>query len=811
MEFLYPNRFMYLIVLILILIILIRFEFVKLKERSIIKDKEMVKKRKIQRILIFISRSIVIILLVVALSNPFMSIKQKLEGDRTLTILVDNSKSVDLYDKSVIDSLKKELEKKIPVKLAYMASGLRSNIGDGILANLANNRNMLLVTDGNNNDGTDLGDVSLFAADLNATLNVLELESKEKDMSISIEGPSKVLAESENEFKVVVESTMPLEQYKLKVLINDQIVIDDVTKEKESTFTQKFSEGYYKIEARIESRDHFSENNVFYKTVHVVKKPKILFVSDKESPLSVVLNKLYDTLKVSTLSGINLDDYYAVVLDDISATRLSRDDIDGLSDFVNDGNGLVVVGGERSYEYGNYKGSLLANILPVKIGAAEKEPKPDLNAVVLIDISRGKAYTNLTMGKTRAYYLMDEFGVNDNIAVVAFADTYTVISGMSKIINKDMKEVKSKIAKLKEKECMIKRACSNIGGALDGASKILSGTSGRKYVFLLSDMDFGLGPGEIEYLARQMKEENIIIFPTMIFNFQLKDYFYKEIPPGLEVTMVKLADITGGTAFSPKNYEYMSFIFGKKTAEEEEKGLRNIVVYNAFHFITRGLEPSATIYGFNQVIPKSNARLLMTTSQGDPILTVGRYGLGRVASFATDDGNAWSGDVFNERNSRLISRIMNWAIGDPERKEKYFIQIDDTRINKTTDIIVRSEKFPKAEGLTFYKTEDKIYQSKIKSSILGFNEVLGVVYASNYNIEYQNLGFNPELSRVIEASGGKIFKSNEPDNIVKHVIKSSERFDVVKREMAWPFITAALLIFLIEVSIRRIIEQRQNA
>ncbi|NQV08548.1 VWA domain-containing protein [Candidatus Woesearchaeota archaeon] len=810
MDFLYYERLMYMIPLVIALIVITWYDFVKLKEKSILREKELRKRMRIQRILMFLSRSVIIILLVIALATPFMSIKQKLEGDRSLTILVDNSKSMEPYDNTGINNLKEELEKKLPVKLAYIGSGLRSNIGDGILVNLANNRNMLIATDGNNNDGTELGDVALFAADLNATLNVLDLDATVQDMSVVIEGPSKVLAESENEFKILVDSTIPLDQYRLRVLINDQEVLNKVTSGDETTFKQTFSEGYYKIEARVDNKDHFSENNVFYKAIHVVKKPKVLLVTGGASPLATVLEKLYDTEVIGTLEGVNPDKYYAVVLDDVSADSLSRDSIDRLSDFVGDGNGLVIVGGERSYEYGNYKGSLLSNLLPVKMGSAEKEPKPDLNAVILIDLSKGKEYTNLTMAKTRAYHLMDEFRLNDNVAVVAFADKYTVVSSMSKIMNKDMLEVKSKIAKLNEKDCMLKRTCSNIGGALDGVIDMLSGTNGRRYIFLLSDMDFGLGAGEIEYLSEEMKNEEIIIFPTLVFNFVVGDHFYKEIPPRLEINMIQFAEKTGGTAFFPKTYERMSFIFGKTEQEDNEEGVRNVVTYNAFHFITKDIEPSARIYGFNEVVPKSTARLLMTTTQGEPILTVGRHGLGRVAALSTDDGNSWSGQMFNQRNSNVISRIMNWAIGDPERKEDYIVNVDDTRVNKTTEIIVKSKKFPKAEGITFYKEEENIYTSKIDAGNIGFNEVLGIVYATNYDNEYQNLGVSGEIISITESSNGKIFKIHEIDEIVNHVIKSSERFDVVKRKMMWPFLAAGLIIFLVEVSIRRLIEQRQN-
>jgi len=48
------------------------------------------------------------------------------------------------------------------------------------------------------------------------------------------------------------------------------------------------------------------------------------------------------------------------------------------------------------------------------------------------------------------------------------------------------------------------------------------------------------------------------------------------------------------------------------------------------------------------------------------------FGLGRVVSFTTDNGGVetqWASSVYSGENSRLISSMINWAIGDPRPKE----------------------------------------------------------------------------------------------------------------------------------------------
>ena len=52
---------------------------------------------------------------------------------------------------------------------------------------------------------------------------------------------------------------------------------------------------------------------------------------------------------------------------------------------------------------------------------------------------------------------------------------------------------------------------------------------------------------------------------------------------------------------------------------------------NKNHYITADLDLNATITGFNDVTPKPGSQRLVAMADGKPVLTVWRYGLGRVA------------------------------------------------------------------------------------------------------------------------------------------------------------------------------------
>lgn len=271
--------------------------------------------------------------------------------------------------------------------------------------------------------------------------------------------------------------------------------------------------------------------------------------------------------------------------------------------------------------------------------------------------------------------------------------------------------------------------------------------------------------------------------------------------------MIDIADITNGIYFRATEETRLKIIFGPVDENEAQSGRMEFIILNKNHFITAGLEPSAPIYGFNQVSPKGAGRLLATTSTGEPALTVWRLGLGRVAAYSLDDGSKWAGSLLGEDNSKVIARTMNWAIGDPERKSTQFIDAQDTVLGEPAEVTIRSRQVPEAAGVTFYKIDEDTYSASIIPETTGFQTIAGATFAVNYPREYMNLGMSRELDNIVASTGGKIFSPEDVAQIVDQAKTRAQRVVNDRTYYRWPFIILAAALFLLEIFIRRIMRR----
>ena len=250
----------------------------------------------------------------------------------------------------------------------------------------------------------------------------------------------------------------------------------------------------------------------------------------------------------------------------------------------------------------------------------------------------------------------------------------------------------------------------------------------------------------------------------------------------------------------------LKILFGepKKRNEGESFGL---FVIDSSHFITKGLDLDATLTGYNQVIPKTSANILITTDGGEPALIEWHYGLGKVVTLPVFAGDNL-GELLNEHNSKLISRTINYLIGDPERKKPYFVTIDDTRVNMPSDIYVKSDKIPVAKGLEFLKVDQNTYNAKFTPTQTGFQTMVETTFAVNPPREYQEAGMNKDLPLIVQSTNGQQFKSTDTQAIIDFVRTVSKKTVLEKETYIAPFLFIALIIFLIEISLRRLLEQK---
>ena len=146
---------------VILLYFIIKKNFIKFFSKD--EQASYLRQRKNQRTIFFALRAAAIFFLMVAISSPFIMETTSVKGNPRITILVDNSSSLNLFESGLEKELSSALKNKIPVSVRHIASGDKSALGDGILNNLERDDNVLVITDGNSNEGKLLGDTLLLA------------------------------------------------------------------------------------------------------------------------------------------------------------------------------------------------------------------------------------------------------------------------------------------------------------------------------------------------------------------------------------------------------------------------------------------------------------------------------------------------------------------------------------------------------------------------------------------------------------------------------------------------------------------------
>lgn len=736
------------------------------------------KKRNKLKYMISCLRTITVVLVLVAAAVPFKADYENFEGDPVIYVLEDNSNSMNIFEFDTEGFIQK-LQKKTNIHFETFGEPEKSNIGESLLSRIEPFGSILLISDGNANSGASLGDVAVLAASVNATINAIRLDNKRNDLSVKIIGPSKTSEGLEETFIVAVDG-VGIKTYELSVSIDGVSVLNKKTSERTTEIRRSFTKGFHTIEARIRENDHFINNNVYYKTIKVVERPKIYYFTNKESPLAELLSQVFRVKQGNEIPK-NLNDYYAIVVDDASKSEVDKY-TDILTGYVADGNGLLSVGGQSSFDYGGYENSLYEVLLPVFVSSASKK-EGENSIVLLLDISgsTGTAFgesTAVDVEKALAVNVFENLAGSTRLAVVAFNTESYLISEPSTVAEKT--DFVDKVSRI------IDTGGTRIGVGIASSIKLLKNLPGSKNIILISD---GKTQRQEEAFgaADTAKDEGIKIY-TVGVGERTNQKLMQEI-----------AQRTGGVYFRASDSSNIKLIFGDLEEVSGDSNKFPVVILDKNHFITSSIHPTASITGFNQVVPKQTARLLATTVTGDPVLTVWRLGLGKVAALSTDSGGAWAGELLNRENSELIIKTMNWLIGNPDRKVKDTIDSHDVRLGEYVDVIVRGSN----PGNGFRKIDENTFSKTILADTTGIHEESGAKYAVNYAEEYEKIGQGSDIESIVKSTGGKFFNKEDIDDIIDYSKSRTKRQILTKKSRSEPLIIAALALFLLDLLIRR--------
>ncbi|RLI91383.1 MAG: hypothetical protein DRO89_04100 [Candidatus Altiarchaeales archaeon] len=787
------------------------------------------------------SRFVLVSLIVIALASPFIARTTHEFGDITsITILFDRSGSMSMtsMDGDMAERIYNEIRALVgnltgrpdSVDLRYFSAGNRTEIGNALyretLRESRKKNLIILLSDGNNNYGRDAVDTARVLGSSNTTVFALIPDLAREDIYIAgMDGDKKTPANADYTLKIDVGKVgKGRAEYNLNLRVDDNLIHivnnvrqDEAIKSFRFTFSMK-GEGVHKITASVKpkSGDYFKANNEMIKSVDVVERPDVLLVTDSgNSQLSSLLNENYDVV-MTDKPRQDFTKYDVVYLDNQPADKLNRWVVNSLHNYIVDGNGLVVVGGDSAYERGGYHNSYIETLLPVISTEPPEKKRKEIAVIFLIDISESTGYglsggTKVDVEKALAINLIRQLDSEDMVGAIAFnVDAYT-ISPVRRLGDIQV-ELENKIKSLR------------FGGGTDMmsslvyAERLLKDFSGKKYVIIISD-------GVIKRMAMQeptieqvraMSEKGINVY-TVGVGFDTDERF-----------MRALANAGNGLYFKPEEYERLKLEF-EEEKEKEEKDQYSVGVYNRYHFITRDLVQFwPSIKEFNGVTEKSISQVLVTTEGRMPIVTVWRFGLGRVVSLTTDNGLKWAPNIYYANNGELISAITNWAIGNLEKRKRVNIETWDIKSGEEAEILIKSEKEPtlilqdedgNREEITLKQIDVDMFSGRITLERDGFYRVKAVsslgedmdAIAVDIPEEYRKLGVNSEeLSTIAGLTHGKAYNSSEinrlEEDVLDYVKEASVRAILRKTPLQIYFIAAALSLFFLDVVVRRILD-----
>ncbi len=725
------------------------------------------------RRLLLASRVFIVVVVVTALAGPYTMDTRVTTGDPRVTMLVDRSNSMAVAP-DVEERLVEDIEREgVPVEVVTAADGTQSRIGDALAANVEENGSLVLLSDGQVTGGRSLSEVGEHARSLNATVSTVRTRTTRTEQYVTLHGPSKTSVGVESTFLAQVGGVNADSEVTLTVTVDGrEVVSEPVDGTGAVEFTHAFDAvGAHEVEATISTDDRFASNDVFYKTVSVVEKPKVLYVSPGSYPFREYLSDIYDVEAADSVPE-NLDPYYAVVLQDVPADRVG--DVDALQRFVIDGNGLLVVGGDNSFENGGYQDSALASTLPVSIGETSGGSS---NVVLVIDVS-GSSSGGMRVQKAIALDVLDQLGDENTVGIVGFNHNAYRVAEMAPL-SENRGTLEDRIRRLQS------GGATNIAGGLQGAAELLGGGPGS--IILISDGRDTLG--ESAATAATLGRQGIQVISVGTGNNPK------------EQTLRAVARESGGTYLRATESDRLRLLFGGSSRRFQGSGLQ-IVDPNSF--VTSGVTLTADPGAANDVSVKRGAEFLVATGDGEPAVASWRFGLGRVVTITAFGRDGTLDGLLQRPDSLLLTKSTNYVVGDPERKAVGVAAAADTRVGESTVVTYRGDERPEAEDAQFQQVAPGEYRASVTPSQAGFHTVAGARYAANYPLEYAGFGPDPGLQSLVETTNGQAFRPTDGAAIAEFARQQATRTRTVRDDWTLPLLLVGVLAYLLEVLWRRL-------
>ena len=377
------------------------------------------------------------------------------------------------------------------------------------------------------------------------------------------------------------------------------------------------------------------ENNIVQIALHVVERPRLLYVEGRPGTVDYLRDALLEGgfevdigLPWNLPEDIKrLEPYAAVILSDVDPQLLSIQAMNAIERYVSDyGGGLVLAGGESVYGEDGYADTPIERTLPIWF-KAERKPK-DLALVIALDKSYSMVGDKMALAKEASKAALELLEDEQQFGLLAFDYHFYWPVPI---------QLASGKGRLRERIAAIEASSpTNIYPAMQDVFLSLQQTEAEvKHVILLSDGK--TYEDDYEGLLTDMTEAEITVSTVAV---------------GSKADRELLSNIArwgDGRSYFIEDPTRVPEIFVDETQKAqgitlEEDNEVHLEVRKSIEALA-GLEMdnAPALLGYVRTMSKDNAEVVLDTGDdGDPIMVRWQYGLGRSVFFAADVKNRWS-------------------------------------------------------------------------------------------------------------------------------------------------------------------------
>jgi Ca-activated chloride channel homolog len=317
-----------------------------------------------------------------------------------------------------------------------------------------------------------------------------------------------------------------------------------------------------------------------------------------------------------------------VVLADLPATSLTVRQMQMLKRYVTDlGGGLLMTGSENSFGLGGYYKTPVEDVLPLVSRFEKEKEKPSLAMVLVIDKSGSMDGVPIELARQAAKAAVELLSPRDSIAVVGFDHEAQVICEMSSAA--DSVAVQAAI------DSLLAGGGTFMYPAMVVAKDMLDTTPAKiRHMICLGD---GMTqPADHESLAEEMRDAGITVSTVALGQAD------KQL-------MATIAELGGGRYYETNDPMNVPQIFTKETMEATKSAIKEDLygcVQTGDHPILAGYSDAELPFtlGYVMTEAKATAQMLLAVETGDPLLAIGRYGLGTGMAYTSDLTDKWGGE-----------------------------------------------------------------------------------------------------------------------------------------------------------------------